>query len=476
MSSAKSIFKNSVLVLFAKVANAIFAFLTTIVVARYLGIEEYGNYIFIITVVTFIIMFADFGNFQILVRELSKSKDNMAGIVGTVFLLRFIVSAALLSIIFFIINYSNIDPLAKKCIYLVIIPTLFFALNTIFVAVFTAHNRFGFDALMQILSKAGEFFAIIFIVIFKFGFVALFGGIAIVYMLNGFIGLFIYLKNYGVPVIKYDLDFWKFIIAESLPLIMVTFFTIGMVRVDIFVLQYFKDAKEIALFNTAHTFIYTLMIIPQSFVSVMYPVLCRLGERDNDRSVFAFGYKKAFKILYIVSLPLSIILINQSDKIMQIVFGPKFSASAVALKLMGLAVIFLFLGFLNSFSLVSLRKQKLILASTVAAFLLNFAFDLLLIPKYGYIGASIASGIGYFAFFAFSFYFVRKNLGQLNLSHTIIRPFLGAICMIAFLTYFHNASLFIVIPFSVTIYALGLVASGVFLDEDVKLMKSVIFR
>jgi O-antigen/teichoic acid export membrane protein len=143
---------------------------------------------------------------------------------------------------------------------------------------------------------------------------------------------------------------------------------------------------------------------------------------------------------------------------------------------MGLAVIFLFLGFLNSFSLVSLRKQKLILISTIAAFLLNFAFDLLLIPRYGYIGASIASGIGYFAFFAFSFYFVRKLVGGMNLSHTIIRPFLGVISMSAFLMYFRSASLFIVIPLGITVYALGLIASGVFLDEDVKLMKSIIFR
>ena len=41
------------------------------------------------------------------------------------------------------------DVSIRIAIYIVTIPQLIFALNTIFVAVFTANNRFGFDALMQ---------------------------------------------------------------------------------------------------------------------------------------------------------------------------------------------------------------------------------------------------------------------------------------------------------------------------------------
>ena len=60
-----------------------------------------------------------------------------------------------------------------------------------------------------------------------------------------------------------------------------------------FVLKILKGSADIALFNIPYTFIYTLSIIPLSFVSVIFPILCKLGDTE-ERSTFIIGYKKGF--------------------------------------------------------------------------------------------------------------------------------------------------------------------------------------
>ena len=471
MSTGKNIAKNTLLVFFARLLNSIFGFLTLIVLARYLSVEEYGKYIFVYTLISFTVLLADLGGFHIITREISRDKEKTKSIVGSAFTMRVLISTILLIIIVLITHFMIRDSLIKTGVYIVTIPQLIFAVNTISVAVFTANNRFGFDAMLQITSRSLELLSIIMIVIFNLGFLAIFIGIGASYLINAFLGLIVYLKNYGMPVFKYDYKYGKYLLYESLPVAITTFFSIAILRVDVFVLKILKGSADIALLNIPYTFIYTLSIIPLSFVSVIFPILCKLGDTE-ERSTFIIGYKKAFKFLYIISLLVSIILICFSNTILQFIYGIKFLVATDALKIMGVSIVFLFLHSLNTYSLISIKKQHLSTISTAIAFFLNLVLDLLLIPKYGYIGASIATSVSYCICFLVSYYFVLRNLGRLNLTLTLIKPIFGTVVTALFIVSFHNTNPFIILPISIIIYISSLIIIGVFSFEDIELVKS----
>lgn len=474
MENVRNISKNTLMVFFARGFNSIFGFTITIVLARHLGVEEYGKFAFVYTLISFTVLIADLGGFQVITRELSSGQEKAKSIIGSAFLLRIFISALLLLLIVLLTHFIQRDVSIRIAIYIVTIPQLIFALNTIFVAVFTANNRFGFDALMQITSRGLEFLSILLVVYFKLGFIALFVGIGASYLINGFLGLTIYLKNYGLPIFQYDLKYCKYLLYESLPVAITTFLSIAILRVDIFVLKILKGSADIAFFNIPYVFIYTLIIVPQSFVSVIFPILCKLGSTE-ERSKFIFVYEKAFKLLYIISLPISTILICLSDTILKFTYGTKFLASTNALKIMGLSIVFLFLNSLNTFTLISIKKQHLSTISTAIAFLVNLIFDLILIPKYGFLGASVATSVCYCAYFILTFYFVLQSLGRLNLTYTFIKPIVGAGVMALFIAYFHNVNPFIILPVSIIIYISALLITRVFSPEDIELAKSLLF-
>lgn len=462
------------MVFFARCLNSIFGFITTIVLARCLSIGEYGKFTYIYTLISFTVLVADLGGFQVITRELSRGQGNAKNIISSALILRIFISAFLLIFIGILTHFTQKDFTIKIAIYIVTIPQLIFALNTIFVAVFTANNRFGFDSLMQITSRIIEFLAIILVVYFNLGFIALFAGIGISYLINGFLGLFMYLKNYNLPLFQYDLKYCKYLLYESLPIAITTFLAIAILRIDIFVLKLLKDTTDIAFFNVPYVFIYTLVIVPQSFVSVIFPILCKLGSSE-EKSKFVFGYGKAFKFLYIISIPISMILICFAETILKFTYGTKFLASTDALKIMGLSIVFLFLNSLNTFTLISIKKQHLSTISTAIAFLVNLVFDLILIPEYGFLGASIATTLCYGIYFVLTFYFVSQALGCLNLMYTFIKPALCAGAMALFITYFHNTNLLIILPAGIIIYVLSLIITRVFPVEDIELAKSLLF-
>lgn len=474
MENARTIAKNTLMVFFARGLNSIFGFTTTIVLARYLGIEEYGKFAYVYTLISFTVLIADLGGFQVITRELSREQGKAKSIISSAFVLRIFISALLLITIGILTYFMQSDSSIRTALYIVTIPQLIFSFNTIFVAVFTAHNRFGFDSLMQITSRGIEFLTILLVVYFKLGFIALFAGIGASYLINGFFGLIMYLKNYSLPLFHYDFKHCKYLLYESLPIAITTLLSIAILRVDIFVLKLLKGTADIAFFNVPYVFIYTLIIVPQSFVSVIFPILCKLGNSE-EKSKFVFSYGKAFKLLYIISIPISTILICFSDTLLKLTYGTKFLASTNALKIMGLSIVFLFLNSLNTFTLISIKKQRLSTISTAIAFLINLVFDLILIPKYGFLGASIATSVCYCAYFILTFYFVSQSLGRLNLTYTFIKPAICAGAMALFIAYFHETNPFVILPAGIIIYISSLLITRVFPVEDIALAKSLLF-
>jgi len=95
MSTGKNIAKNTLLVFFARLLNSIFGFLTLIVLARYLSVEEYGKYIFVYTLISFTVLLADLGGFHIITREISRDKEKTKSIVGSAFTMRVLISTIL---------------------------------------------------------------------------------------------------------------------------------------------------------------------------------------------------------------------------------------------------------------------------------------------------------------------------------------------------------------------------------------------
>lgn len=181
--------------------------------------------------------------------------------------------------------------------------------------------------------------------------------------------------------------------AFSAPLIVSTVMTVLLTRTDTLMLGYFRSSNEVGIYNAAYPLAGSMAIVLGAFGYLYLPMASRL-DSDQDRAVGRV-YQVTTKWLYLIAFPGFVTLVSFPDEILAIVFGGEYTAGGTALVILAVGTFTNAAVGRNRETLSALGATNLILLSNLFAFAFNFAVNLLLIPRYGFIGAAVASAGSY---------------------------------------------------------------------------------
>ena len=111
MNQVKSIFKNTSWLSISQILTSICAFLWTILIARYLGVSDYGIVSFAISYTGLIGIVIDLGLSTYITREIAKHKELLFKYMNNIFLFKIILAIALFFIsglILYFLGYSHL--------------------------------------------------------------------------------------------------------------------------------------------------------------------------------------------------------------------------------------------------------------------------------------------------------------------------------------------------------------------------------
>jgi len=113
--------------------------------------------------------------------------------------------------------------------------------------------------------------------------------------------------------------------------------------------------------------------------------------------------------MLIIGIPIGIGTTLLADSIILLIFGAEYTQSIIALQILIWGVIFAFIAvpFENLF--YSANKQSIVTLEVVIGVILNVIMNILLIPKYSLVGASIATTITWIFEFFFVFLLILKT-------------------------------------------------------------------
>ena len=184
---------------------------------------------------------------------------------------------------------------------------------------------------------------------------------------------------------KFDSALLKF----SYPLMFVTILQTFMHWMDILMLGYFTDATTVGLYHPAARTAGLLQTLLLSFISIYAPMAAQFHAEGNKNELMK-TYKLVSRWLLICAIPISGIFIVFPGKVL-LLFGPEFLPSAnILVILTGATFIQAILG-ASGPTLSMTGHTQLVLGNTIGAFVLNFGLNIFLIPKYGIIGAAMAT-------------------------------------------------------------------------------------
>ena len=225
----------------------------------------------------------------------------------------------------------------------------------------------------------------------------------------------------------------KELLRFSYPLMFVTILGTLMHWMDILMLGYFTDTTTVGLYHPAARTAGLLRTVLLAFMGIFAPMMSDY-HRQGEVGEMGKLYKLIVRWIVSLSLPLAIIIIIYSKKIM-LLFGVQYlSASNVLMVLTTAAFIqTLFGGGGQTLTMTGFTKVNLF--NSIIVVLINITLNLLWIPQYGIIGAAYATLISMALLGLLRIVEVNHLIKITPFSLKLMKPIIPGVIMTAVLIY-----------------------------------------
>jgi O-antigen/teichoic acid export membrane protein len=162
-------------------------------------------------------------------------------------------------------------------------------------------------------------------------------------------------------------------------------------RSELLFLGRFQPSEQVSFYALPFALTERLMeLIPGALLGVLLPGLT-FAQATGDSRRFRAVFGEALRYLILLTVPLCILGILVAPVIVSALYGGGFAPAAIVLQILLVAVVFSVLAQASRSALLGMEAQGRLLKTGVIAAAASIALDLLLIPRWGAIGAAIAN-------------------------------------------------------------------------------------
>lgn len=474
MSDAKIVAKNFVLLYAGELVGQFLSFFLVIAIARYLGDIGLGKYSFAFSFVSIFLILADMGLPTLITKQVAKDKKLAKFHLTSTFTLKLVLNIAAFALTIISIFLVRKDYETIFLVALAALAMFFFNLGGVYRAVFQAYEIMKYEAFLKIVERIVAAGLGIFLLYKGYGILALFA----VFILSNAVYYFaIYaLAKTKISSVSLSInrDLWKKTIKESMPFWLTLIFLTLYFRIDVVMLTFMKGFQDTGWYTAAVKIIEVITRIPFLLNIAVFPALAKLSSLSRDKTMFLF--KKSFYYMVLLALPIATGLFLLADRIVLYAYSSAFSNSAVALQVLAASLIFVFVNYLMGYLLNAIDRQKLFTLAVSVTALLNIVLNLLLIPRYSYIGAAYATLISEIISFALLYYFTMKNDFRIGILSAIAKPAIANIAVIVVVLYFKSLHLAAIAGLAaISYFAVMFLIKGID-KEDIGIVKSLAQR
>jgi O-antigen/teichoic acid export membrane protein len=183
------------------------------------------------------------------------------------------------------------------------------------------------------------------------------------------------------------------LLSDSWPLMISSVLIVINMRIDQVMMGSMLGDHQLGIYSVAVRLTEIWYFIPIILQSTLMPAIVKAGEVSRDlldRRMYSF-YRLMAGLAYVVIIPMWLF----AGRIVHLLFGEPYMEAVPMLRWLMITVLFVNLGLARTAFLTTMNWTRFHMASSVFGALINVGLNLILIPKYGGMGAVIASLIAY---------------------------------------------------------------------------------
>ncbi len=463
--------RNIFSLLVSRVLTAVILFLVYTRLIQYLGPEAAGQYGLLAGYLTVFAFFVDLGMQQLVIKKVSENKEQAGKYLTNYFFIQLGLGLAFMLLMYSIVWYVDYPPLVKQSLMITGLGLLLSSMTMPFMAIINAYQRLSIiarvnfvnsliNACMMLLAinltKNIFFLAFIPVVVSAFD--------IIVYSI-------IVHRKFTHFKFNFDKAFIKQLFIWNAPFMLLTIFSIYN-RIDTLILPHLRSFTENGYYTAVYKFWDTLAFFPAVVAAALYPYFSQtaaLGNFAEIRKVL----QTYTRYMIAMAVPLTIGAYLLAHKLTVAFFGSDFAPASPALWLLVAAVSVLFI-YIPVNSLIISQRTKFAMMITGFTLAFNLFFNLLLIPKYGFVVAAIITLASEITQLVGYTWIVQRKIVNFEYTKNFIKPLIAGIIMGLVIYYFQDRNLWLLIGLGGAVYAVTLLALRFFHKEDIALIKHAI--
>ena len=390
-NGARRILANAGYRLLADVGSKLASVVFFVVMARELGNEQFGVFAFGLAFVTLASTLANFGQDQILTREVARDHGLLDGYFANTLAIKLVIAGVSLAVTIGIAAAAGLDSVTRDVTILLGLAVVLELLMSTCFASYQAFERLEYIPVALISQRFLTAVVGIAALLRGAGVVAV-AGIYLAGALVGFLlAIWLLFDRIARPRLAVDTRSWWPLMRAALPIGLAGVFAIVLFRIDTVMLAAYKSKDVVGDYSAAYRLFEATLFVSWSVGSAVYPVFSRLTP-STEPSV-GFVYERSVKLVTALTLPLAAGAAVLAAPVVDVLYGEQYEDAASALRLLAPAIALYPVCYLGGYLLVSQNRQRVLTVVYGVVALVNILLNLVLIPTLSLDGAALGTSI-----------------------------------------------------------------------------------
>jgi len=363
-------------------------------VARYLGPEQFGLLNFATAFTGLFGAVAGLGLQNIVVRDIVRDPDNAKFTLGTAAMLHLIGGIVACLLILFTIAKLRPDDAMSRTIVAILSSMMLLKASEVAVCWFESQVISKYTVWVQnsvfllfaaikvmLILRQVSLIAFVWAMLAEATLVAL---ILIVVM-----GI----KGPGITSLRVSAKRAKMLLRDGWPLILSTLTIIIYMKIDQIMLGQMIGDEAVGIYSSAVRISEVWYFIPIAIVASVFPALLESKKRSEAQYYVRLQklYDMMVRISVLVALPMTFL----ATMVIELLYGEAYATADTVLAIHIWGAVFVFLGVASTKWFLVENRQLLKLQRSLLGAISNIILNVFLIPRYGVIGAAVATVISY---------------------------------------------------------------------------------
>lgn len=356
---------------------------------RYLGPEDFGIFSFALAFVFFFDVILDPGLYHLLIREIARNREESTRYVRHGLAWKAVASPVAFALIAIGVHVLHDSPRIHHAVYLMALAAMLKSGKDVYASALLANERFGLNAISALLERGGLLVAGTAVLMAGYGLIPFCWTFVAVRALDLFVIRQMTVATCGRGRPGVDWRFLLSLIRVGAP-IGALYVTLNVYNyVDTVMISALRSQTETGWYGASFRVYEGLRMVPDVIGIVLLPTLSRAYA--GVASELSRVVSAAYRYIFLLALLVAGVGVLLSGDIISLAFGPAYEPAGLALAILVAGVPFVFLVHFLQMAFIAMDRQALLLKIALFGLAANVALNLVVIPRYGYVGAAVTT-------------------------------------------------------------------------------------